>query len=308
MSTTHKKRKLVPAANPTANDFRLRPNHRCYPPSYPNLPGTANAGTPSAYLPVRLVPAHDGDNNNLRTATPVTAGTELLFLNGILLQTGDDYDPHAQPGQTIDIIKIHCDIDHLDVVTLLAPAATGTNPGQADQPSPYLTQPLPLNQIRYTLRGETTSYQHTNKDSAIIGPSSQPLTIHSFGQTDNYHYLEFDGVLMALDGSVFYNYQSLHTMRLPDSVDRIGNSCFQLSSLQRLDAGKGLRSLGYSVFKDAAELRELLLPSEYQIPHLPNLGVFAGVHPEFRVKVPESMIGKYFTDDNWSQLNIEPLD
>lgn len=163
MSTTHKKRKLVPAANPTANDFRLRPNHRCYPPSYPNLPGTANAGTPSAYLPVRLVPAHDGDNNNLRTATPVTAGTELLFLNGILLQTGDDYDPHAQPGQTIDIIKIHCDIDHLDVVTLLAPAATGTNPGQADQPSPHLTQPLPLNQIRYTLRGETTPCQHTNK-------------------------------------------------------------------------------------------------------------------------------------------------
>lgn len=301
MSLTSIKQKLGFAVNPMANDFRLRPNHRCYPPSYPHLPGGGEAGgtAATALTPIAASRLFDYEPT-YKLATPIDPGTGVMvFLNGILLEP-EDYDLQGE------CIKIY-PADPQDSVHIFVAAGDQASGGTVPQPDPYLDQPVPLDELRYTLAPGGSPYMSTNKDTAIIGTYGAMVNIAEAGQRDGYCYTRFQGTLVALNGSVFQRYKSIITMRLPDSVERLGNSCFEECAIQRLDAGSGLRSLGYSVFKNAGNLRELVIRSRW-CPEIPNANVLAGVHPDFHVLVPSETIEMYHSDNVWNLFDIRPLD
>ena len=297
MSLTRIKQKLGFAVNPMANDFRLRPNHRCYPPSYPHLPGGGSSGS-TATAKLTPVAVSHLFHNVFKLATPLTMdNSAMVFLNGILLLPEEDYDLQGER------IKVH-PADPQDTVLVFVADGSQSSGGTDSQLDPYL-EPVPLDELRYTLAPGGTPYTYTNKDTALIGTNGQ-VGILEAGLADGYCYTRFDGTLVKLDGSVFFRYKSILTMRLPDSVERIGNSCFQESAIRRLDAGRGILSFGYSAFKDASDFQELVLRNERHIVSFPE-SAFVGVHPGFRVLVPKSAIDMY-RQSGWDQFELHPLD
>lgn len=300
MSLTRIKQKLGIAANPMANDFRLRPNHRCYPPSYPHLPGGGSSGSTASAKLTPVAVSHLFDNV-FKLATPLTMdNSAMVFLNGILLLPAEDY---VLQGERI---KVH-PADPQDTVLVFVADGSQSSGGTDSQPDPYLDQPVPLDELRYTLAPGGTPYTSTNKDTALIGTNGQ-VGILEAGLADGYCYTRFDGTLVKLDGSVFFRYKSLLTMRLPDSVERIGNSCFQESAIQRLDAGRGLRTLGYGVFRGAGQLCELVLPSERHCAEIPNMDVLPWTNPELRILVPSSMLETYRAHPVWGDFQITTIE
>lgn len=67
--------------------------------------------------------------------------------------------------------------------------------------------------------------------------------------------------VVGIDGAAFFQNDSLVAIVLPDTVEKIGRSAFQMcANLKYVDLGNGLKSTGSSVFGDCTSLTTVTFP------------------------------------------------
>lgn len=70
--------------------------------------------------------------------------------------------------------------------------------------------------------------------------------------------------LRSIEYSAFCACQNLKNVRLPDSLERIGNMCFSGSGLESLAAPPSMKDIGASAFADCRWLASIELSNEVE--------------------------------------------
>ena len=88
---------------------------------------------------------------------------------------------------------------------------------------------------------------------------------------------------------------------MPDSIAEVGNSAFEgCSDLKLVDLGRGLQSLGYSVFKNCASI-EVLFCGAFIPPAVAGSSAFSTMNPDCRLFVPMRAVKEYKAAAVWSE-------
>ena len=97
----------------------------------------------------------------------------------------------------------------------------------------------------------------------------------------------FEEGVVYLDAEVFADNEYIETVKLPNSLLRIGDRTFaRCSNLQSVDLGKNIENIGAMAFIDCLMLKEIVLPSTVK-----EIGenVFAGCSSLLEIFIPKSI-------------------